>query len=106
SPGCDLLRYGDGCSFSNTCGARSWTGGCGLEPLPMLFDQGDQTLVGFGSGDVVLDARLAHVEVDLAGRAADVTEVRIGHFPGAVHDAAHDGELDALEVARLGANAL
>ena len=42
--------------------------------------------------------RLADVEVHLAGRAADVAEIGVGHFAGAVDDAAHDGDFDALEV--------
>ena len=72
----------------------------------MFLDQGNQTGVGLGLGEVVLDAVLADVEVDFSGSAADVAEVGVGHFPGAVYDAAHNGELHALEVAGLGADAL
>ena len=45
-------------------------------------------------------ACLADVKVDLARRAAHVAEIRVRHFAGAVHDAAHDGDLHALEMLR------
>ena len=38
--------------------------------------------------------------------AANIAEIRIGHLAGAVHDAAHDGDLHALQVAGAGADAL
>jgi hypothetical protein len=46
------------------------------------------------------DGVLADVEIDLVGRAADVAEIRVGHFAGAVDDAAHDGDFHALEMLR------
>ena len=57
-------------------------------------------------GDAFFDHFLAHVQVDVAGRAADIAEVGIGHFAGAVDDAAHDRDLDALEVAGARGDAL
>ena len=50
------------------------------------------------SGILYFTACFADVEIDLAGRAADVTEIGVGHFTGAVHDATHDGDLHALEM--------
>ena len=50
------------------------------------------------SGMLNFTACLADVEIDLARRAADVAEIGVGHFAGAVHDAAHDGDLHALEM--------
>src|SRR5271169_4952569 len=69
-----------------------------VEPFAVVFDEVDEAGDGFGFGDVEFDGGFADVEVDLAGRAADVAEVGIGHFAGAVDDATHDGDLDALEV--------
>ena len=43
---------------------------------------------------------LADVEVHLADARADVAEVRVGHLAGAVHDAAHHRDLEALAGAR------
>ena len=42
----------------------------------------------------------------MPGRAADVAEIRVGHLARAVDDAAHDGDLDALQVPGLRADAL
>ena len=69
-----------------------------VEPLAVFLDEVDEALDGFAFGDVEFHGGLADVEVDLAGRAADVAEIGVGHFAGAVDDAAHDGDLDALEV--------
>src|SRR5439155_15655433 len=38
--------------------------------------------------------------IDLAGRAADVAEIRVCHLAWTVHDAAHDRDLDAFEMLR------
>src|SRR6478736_2143992 len=78
----------------------------GVRPLAVFADQRDQTAIRLGLRNVVLDTVFTHVEVDLARRAADVAEVRVGHLARAVHDAAHDGDLYALEVAGLRADAL
>src|SRR5574341_1129971 len=60
-------------------------------PLSVCLDQRDQPVVGQGGRYALLDTRLAHVQVDLAGRAADIAEVGIGHFARAIDDTAHDG---------------
>ena len=80
--------------------------GFGVDPFSVGADELDEAVVGLGLGDVVLDALLADVEVYLAGGAADVAEVGVGHFAGPVDDAAHDGDFDAFEVSGLGADAL
>jgi len=72
----------------------------------VLLDEGDEAVVGVGLGDVVLDAVFADVEVYFARGATDVAEIGVGHFAGAVHDAAHDGEFHAFEMAGFGADAL
>src|SRR4051812_12047036 len=80
--------------------------GLGIGPFSVFFYKRNKSGVGFGLGDVVLDAGLADVEIDLPRGATDVAEIGVGHLAGAVYDAAHDGELHALEVTGLGADAL
>ena len=63
-------------------------------------DQILEAIDGFRFGNVEFHRGLADVEIHLAGRAADVAEIGVGHFAGAVHDAAHDGDLHALEMRR------
>ena len=41
---------------------------------------------------------LAHVEIYLARRTADVAEIRVRHLAGAIDDAAHDRNFDAFQV--------
>ncbi len=71
----------------------------------MVPDQLDQPLVGLGRRDVLGHHLLADEEGDLARAPAHVAEVGVGHLARAVDDAAHDGDLDALQVpgARLDA---
>ena len=64
----------------------------------MLADQIFESIDGFCFGNVEFHCGLADVEVHFAGRAADVAEVRIGHFAGTVHDASHDRDLYAFQV--------
>src|SRR5437762_13275192 len=71
-----------------------------LHPFPMLAHQIHEAIHGFRFGDVEFHGGLADVEIDLAGRAADVTEIRVGHFSGSIHNATHDGDLHALEMPR------
>src|SRR4051812_36122021 len=78
----------------------------GVGPFAVLADERDEARVGLDLRNVVLHAVFADVEVDFSGRAADVTEIRVGHLPRAVHDAAHDGDFHALEVAGLRPDAL
>ena len=61
-----------------------------LHPLVVFLDEVNEAFHRFGFGDVKFDWRLADVEIDLVRRAAHVAEVRIRHFAGAIHDAAHD----------------
>ena len=58
--------------------------------FPTHLDELHQRVAGALHGDGALDHLLAHVQVDLAGGAADVAEVRVRHLAGAVHDAPHD----------------
>src|SRR5213082_1040687 len=71
-----------------------------LHPFPMLAHQLHEPVHGFGFGDVEFYRRLADVEVYFPGRAADVAEIRVGHFSGTIHNATHDGDLHALEMLR------
>ena len=64
----------------------------------MFANQILQSFNRFGLGNVELHRRLADVKIHFPGRAADVTEIRIGHFAGAVHDASHDRDLHSLQV--------
>ena len=41
---------------------------------------------------------LADVEIHLAGRTADIAEIRVSHLARSVDDTTHDGDLDALEM--------
>src|ERR1700689_1809449 len=66
----------------------------------MLFDEVNKPFPRLGFGDVELDRRLADVKIDLVRRAAHVAEIRVRHFARPVHDAAHDGNLHALEMLR------
>src|SRR5205823_3220691 len=76
-----------------------------LCPFAVLSDEIDQPLNCLPLRDVKLDRGLADVEVDLAWRAADVAEIGIGHFAGAVDDAAHDGDFHAFEMLSAGLDA-
>ena len=64
----------------------------------MFTDQVLQTIHCFCFGNVEFHCGLADVEIHFAGRAADVAEIRIGHFAGTVHDASHDRDLYAFQV--------
>ena len=77
----------------------------GLDPLAVLADEILQPVHGFGLGDVELHGLLAHVEVHFSRCSADVAEVGVRHFAGAIYDATHDGDLHAFEMigARLDA---
>ena len=71
-----------------------------LHPLVVFLDEVHEPFHRVGFGDVELDRRLADVKIDLVRRAADVAEIRVRHFARPVHDAAHDGNLHALEMLR------
>jgi len=72
----------------------------GVNPLPVLANEINETFDGFDFGDVELDRPFADIKIDLAGRAADIAEIGIGHFAGAVHDATHDRDLHAFQMGR------
>ena len=65
----------------------------------MFADEVYEAVYGFGLGDVEFYGCLTDIEVHFAGGAADIAEVGIRHFAGAVHDAAPDGDFHAFEVA-------
>ena len=69
------------------------------------LDESKETIDGFSFGDVALDALLAPVETDFTTGGTDVAVVGIGHFAGAVDDAAHDGDLEPDKVGRGGLDA-
>ena len=64
----------------------------------MLANQIFESIDGFCFGNVEFHCGLADVEVHFAGRAADVAEIRIGHFARTVYDASHDRDLNAFQV--------
>ena len=64
----------------------------------MLADQIFEPIDRFRSGILNFTAVLPTYRFNLPRRAADVAEVGVGHFAGAVYDAADDGELDAFQV--------
>ena len=68
----------------------------------MFANQILQSIDGFRFGNIEFHRRLADVEIHLARRAADVAEIGVRHFARAVHDAAHDRDLHALEMQRGG----
>jgi hypothetical protein len=55
-------------------------------------------LVCVGFRDGFFDYFLADVQVDFAWRAANVAEIGVGHFARAIDHAAHDRDLDTLQV--------
>src|SRR4029453_10382741 len=71
---------------------------CGFYPLTVFADQIFESIDCFCFGDVEFHGRFADVKIHFAGRAANVAEVRIGHFSGTVHDTSHDGDLYAFQM--------
>ena len=59
----------------------------GRNPRVVFLDEIDQTLHGFFFRDIKLHRFFPNVEVNLAGSAAHITKVGIGHFAGAIYDA-------------------
>ena len=72
---------------------------CLFDPASVFADEVYEAIDGLGLGDVEFYGCLADIEVDLARGATDIAEVGVGHFAGAVYDAAHDGDFHAFEVA-------
>ena len=71
----------------------------------MLADELDEAGDGLFLVYATDDAFLADVEIDATRAAADVSEVGVRHLARSVHDASHDGDLEALEVLQLGRDA-
>ena len=69
-----------------------------FHPFAMLANQILQSIHCVGLGNIEFHGRFADVKIHFSRRAADVTEVRIGHFARAVYDATHDRNLHAFEV--------
>lgn len=74
-------------------------GGDRVDPFAVTADQVNQAVDGILFGDVEGNWRFADIEVNFVRGAADVAEVGIGHFAGAIDDAAHDGDAHSFEVA-------
>ena len=64
----------------------------------MLANQIFESIDGFCFGNIEFHCGLAYVKIHFAGRAADVAEIRIGHFAGTVYDTSHNCDLYALQV--------
>src|ERR1700704_890126 len=69
-----------------------------LGPFPVLFYQIYETFDRFGFRNVELNRLLTDVEIYFPGRAADIAEIRVRHFAGSIHNAAHDGDLYTFQV--------
>lgn len=65
----------------------------GFCPVAVVFDELDEAGYGFGFRDVFQDAGFGFVETDATVACAYVAVVGVGHFAGAVYDAAHDAYL-------------
>jgi hypothetical protein len=62
----------------------------------MFSDEINQSIDRFGFGDIELQRLLADVQIYFARSSAHITEVRVGHFTGAIHDATHYCDLYSL----------
>src|SRR6516165_9020730 len=71
---------------------------CWLNPFPVLANQVFESIDGFGFGNIKFHRGLADVEIHFSRRAADVAEIRVGHFAGTVHNATHDGDLYTFQM--------
>ena len=69
-----------------------------VDPAAVFANEVDEALVSVGGGDVAGYHFFADEEGDLVLAPADVAEVGVGHLAGAVHDAAHHGDLESLQV--------
>jgi hypothetical protein len=75
-----------------------------LHPSSIISDDADEFVDGAGGGDVAFDDFLTTVESDAVWAGPYVAVVGVGHFAGPIHDAAHDANLDSLEVIRVRAD--
>ena len=64
-----------------------------VDPPTMFSNEVNQSIDSFGFGNIEFHGLLADVEIYLAGSAANITEVCICHFAGAIYDATHDRNL-------------
>jgi len=55
-----------------------------MNAFPVLTNQILKPIHRFSFGNIKLHRRLADVEIYFPGRAADVTEIRVGHLSGTV----------------------
>ena len=62
----------------------------------MFPDEIHQSVHRFRFRNVELQRLLAHIQVYLAGSAAHVAKVGVGHFARAIHDATHYRDLHPL----------
>src|SRR6266567_1840860 len=69
-----------------------------LDPFAVLANQVHAPVHRLDFGDIEFNGGLADVEIDFARGAANVTEVGVRYLAGAIDDAAHDGDFDALEM--------
>ena len=69
-------------------------------PAAALLNQIHEFLDGVFFGDVLLDRRLAFKQGNAAGATTYVAEVGVCHFARAVHDTAHDTNLQSYEILR------
>ena len=75
-----------------------------LDPTAIAADDVDEFVDRLGRRDIALDDVLAAVQGDAVRAGTNVAIVSIGHFAGTVHDAAHDADLDTLQVVCLGSD--
>eukprot|EP00955_Chlamydomonas_euryale_P022496 237733-Chlamydomonas_euryale.AAC.2 len=77
-----------------------------VDPAAVVLDQLHQRVGCAHHRDAALHHLLAHIQINLAGRAAHVAKISVRHLSGAVNNAAHDRNRNAGQVARLGADLL
>lgn len=64
----------------------------------VFFDEIDEALDRVFLRNVKTDRFFAHVKIDLAGSAADISKIGIGHFTGTIHNTTHDGNLHSFQM--------
>src|SRR4030095_69098 len=79
-------------------------GRLGLHPGFAFLEKIDKFLNSNGTVNISFHDFLAAIERNLSGTAAYISKIGIGHFPGTIHDAPHDGNLYSLEMVSNVAN--
>ena len=69
-----------------------------INPFAVFVDKIDEAINSFYLWYIEFHGLFTHVEVDFSRGATDVTEIGIGHFAWAIHNASHNGDTDAFEV--------